>query len=460
MQEGRGVETAGRVGKDGFVARAGAAALLRFGTFEPRRVLRRMLVEAEAGQALSARWRSPEAETDLSESEAPGDGESEPDEEDYALGLEFDDEAEDEEHGMEPRYEIADPSVRDDLLVATNLHRWLGACPAGPLTHPSEATFEAVTALARGWASTIVHALAAAPLNLAELEARTAGDLGRERLRRYAGDMERVGLLEARRDSAGETRYAATRWLREAVAVLVAAARFETRRVPAHTAAPDELDVRAAFELVLPRVTLPAERSGSCRLGVEIGGDGPPRLTGVTIRVESGRVASIAPGLDERAGAWAIGSSAYWLDAVAEPENARVRAGGDLDLAEAVLPALHEVLFADDAYRMPRDWEPADRGAERRRAVAAAGPAEQLAFAACRVEEASTLRVELEACDAEQVQEEMAIPVPYQIHIWECDLEMLFRVAAGDPLVDRLSEELLDLWTAWYDAQDPGEPFI
>lgn len=454
-----------RVREDEFVARAGVATLLRYGTFERIRVLRRMLAEAEEGQSLQAQGPAP-----IGPEEEPGE-ETEPDE------GELDEEELDEEgHGdvvlerpaedvpEEDRvYMLADPSVLDELLVFSNLSRWLHACPAGPVSFPGESAWGLVAALARGWASTVVQALSPGPLTLAELEGAVAGDLPRERLLGYVEDMERAGLLEARRESGAEARYAVTGWLREAMAPLVAAARLERRRRPRRTAAPDELDVRAAFALTLPRLELPIELSGSCRLGVEIGGAGEPRLSGVTVHFESGRVASVAPGLDERAGAWAIGSCGDWLDAVVEPDEARVRTGGDRRLADTVIPGLHGVLFAGEPHYESedfREFEPDDRGAGLRRQVAAAGPDIHRAYAATTVDEVAELRRDIEADGARPVEDRMEITIGYQTHIWEMDLEMLFNVADGEPVVTRLADELIELWGAMVDAQDPDEPFI
>jgi hypothetical protein len=460
----QGAETEGRVGEDDFVARAGAAALLRVGTFERRETLRRLLIEAQEGQELRPQRPAPgPPEDEPGEGEEPqAEGEG-PGEEDHEFELDHE-----QPEGVEDDdlpagalvYALSDRSALDEALVGANLARWLDACPTGPLTDPSEAAWRAVKALACGWAATIVHALADGPRTLAELQTAAAGDLSRERLLGYLEDMERTGLAEARRDPGGEARYAAGGWLREAVAPLVAAARLERRRLPGLTAAPDELDVHAAFALTLPRFDLPADLSGACRLGVEVGGGGPPRLTGVTARLESGRVTSVAAGLDERADAWAVGSCGDWLDAVVEPDEARVRTGGDRRLADVVIPALHGLLFAGAPYDEPEEYEPADRGAERRRRVAAAGPEAHREFAAERIDEVAGLRRALEARGAAPVEDGMEITVAYQMHIWEEDLAMLFRVAEGDPLPERLADELLKLWTARVDASDPDEPFI
>lgn len=441
------MEGADRVDEDDFVARAGTAVLLRLGTFERPGALRPMLAEAQEGQVLRAQSPAPgpEEEPDPSEERRREPERHDPPEE-----------APEEERV----YSLSDPSVLNELLVGANLSRWLGACPAGPVPFPGEAARGPVMALGRGWAATIVHALAAGPRTLTELEGAVAGSLPRERLLSYVEDMERAGLVEARREGDGEARYAATEWLRQAAAPLVAAARVERLRQPRGTAAPDELDVHAAFALTLPRLELPIDLSGSCRIGVELGGGGPPRLTGVTVRFESGRVASVEPGLDDRAGAWAIGSCGDWLDGVVEPDKSRVRTGGDRRLADTLIPGLHGVLFAGAPYAEPGELESDDPGARVRRQVAVAGPDVHLAFAATKLEEVAKLRQALEARGLRALEDEMDIAVTYQIHIWELDLEMLFEVADGEPIVTSLADELVETWGAYYDDEDSGEPFI
>lgn len=353
---------------NGFVARAGTAALLRVGSFERREVLRRLLIEAQEGQALRPQRPAPgPPEPDPAEGDGPGAEDEEPGEEDHEFELDVEEPEEIEGDDLPAGalvYALGDRSALAETLVGANVARWLHACPAGPLIHPSEAAWRAVKALACGWAATIVHALAGGPRALAELETAVAGDLGRE------------------------------------------------------------------------------------------------RLTGVTARFESGRVASVAPGLDERADAWAVGSAGDWLDAVVEPDEARVRTGGERSLAETAIPGLHGVLFAGAPYKEPDRREPADRGAELRRQVAAADPDTHRAYAGVTLDEVADLRQAIEARGAAPVEDEMEITFAYQVHIWEEDLGMLFRVAEGEPLADRLADELIALWTAWQDASDPDEPFI
>jgi hypothetical protein len=111
------------------------------------------------------------------------------------------------------------------------------------------------------------------------------------------------------------------------------------------TAPIDALDVEAGFRCSLPLLALPVELSGTCSLGVNLEEDERSGLTGVTTKIEQGRVLSCTTGLDQKADAWAAASIADWLDTVVEPDAKRVRTGGDRWLADAVLDALHKTLF-------------------------------------------------------------------------------------------------------------------
>jgi DNA-binding HxlR family transcriptional regulator len=235
------------------------------------------------------------------------------------------------------------PAGREMLFIAFVAERWLQNAPAGPLPFDSDAGERAVAALVDGWSSTVVHALAARPLDLRELE-RAVEVLSPRALKRRLLAMQRAGQIET--SSSGEgTLYAVTDWLRAGIAPLAAAARLE-RRNPGDGMAPiAPLDVEAAFLLTLPLLALPTELSGSCRLGVEIGDLGRSRIAGATVQVEGGRITACAPCLDESADAWAIASTGEWLDTVIEPDARRVKSGGDRYLARALLDGLHETLF-------------------------------------------------------------------------------------------------------------------
>jgi DNA-binding HxlR family transcriptional regulator len=236
------------------------------------------------------------------------------------------------------------PAGREMLFVAFVTERWLQSAPAGPLPFESEDAERAVAALVDGWSSTVMHALAAQPLTLRELD-RTVECLGRRALKRQLLAMQRAGQVEARPSDGAGAIYAVTDWLRSGIAPLTAAARLE-RRNPTEDMAPiAPLDVEAAFLLTLPLLELPGGVSGSCRLGVELDDGALPRVAGATARVEDGRVSACAVRLDDRANAWAIASAGDWLDTVIEPDARSVRTGGDRYLGRVLLDGLHRTLF-------------------------------------------------------------------------------------------------------------------
>jgi DNA-binding HxlR family transcriptional regulator len=228
------------------------------------------------------------------------------------------------------------------LFVGFVVERWLQSAPEGPLSFESREAERAVTALAEGWSATVMHALARRPLTFGELQGATG--LHRRPLKRHLDAMLSAGQIEMRA-SAGEAVYSVTEWLRAGIAPLIASARLE-RREPQEGMAPiDALDVEAGFRCSLPLIELPRELSGSCRLGLNLDEDERSCLTGVTARIDQGRVVSCTAGLDRRADTWAAGSAGDWLDTVIEPDARLVRTGGDRWLARALLDALHRTLF-------------------------------------------------------------------------------------------------------------------
>lgn len=235
------------------------------------------------------------------------------------------------------------PAGRELLYVGQVLEAWLRKAPTGPLRLGEEESGIALAALISGWGSTVVHAISGAALTMEEIESAT-GAVRPEVLAARVEAMEDVGLLEPLEGAAGETRYAATRWLRQGIAPLAAAARYERRQDDEDAAPPDVLDVGAAFLLTLPLLELPAELSGTCRLGVQLPGDAEA-LTGATAHVENGHVVLVDLRLDPAAPAWATGSPVGWLDTLVDPAEREVVFGEDAVLPEAIVAALGEELF-------------------------------------------------------------------------------------------------------------------
>jgi DNA-binding HxlR family transcriptional regulator len=235
------------------------------------------------------------------------------------------------------------PAGREMLFVAAIAEDWLRNGPDGGIDIDADEAETAVAALVDGWTSTIVHLLAAEPLTLPEL-GRALDTTSREDVDAMVGAMRDAGLVEARPSDGEGAAYAVTDWLRESIAPLAAAARCERRHSAAETPPVAPLDVEAAFLLTLPLLRLPAGLAGACRLEVELPESGYVEV-GAIARVEDERIASVNPNIGDDADAWAAGTDQAWLEAVIEGESGDLALGGDTELAQALVDALHQRLF-------------------------------------------------------------------------------------------------------------------
>lgn len=236
---------------------------------------------------------------------------------------------------------------RDLLFVADTLERWLGGAPGAPLPLGGNAAKAAIKALAEGWSTTMLRALAAGPLSLTELD-RVIGALTYPSLERRLAAMRLAGHVEARSSNGRGTPYALTAWARQGVGPLATAARWERRHMPRDTAPIGRVDVEAAFLLSVPLLSLANDVSGSCRMAVEITGGKERRLAGVLVRIKNGQVESCTSRLQGTPDAWALGSVTAWLEAIIEADTDRIEPGGDGHLARALLDALHRTLFGTE----------------------------------------------------------------------------------------------------------------
>jgi DNA-binding HxlR family transcriptional regulator len=241
-------------------------------------------------------------------------------------------------------YELARPG-KELLGVAALLEAWLLGAPDGPIQLGSVAAKSSTKALAEGWSSGIVRALAAKPLALTELSRLITG-LSYPSLERRLGAMRIAGLIERCPGSGRGTPYAVTEWLRRAIAPLAAGARWERKHLPKETAPIRRIDIEAAFLLVLPLVVLPVEQSGICRLAVDTSNGLQHRQAGVVVEVDEGRVTSCVTRLEGDADASALGSAAAWIQAVIERDSGRLELGGRRPLAMALGDGLHRALFS------------------------------------------------------------------------------------------------------------------
>jgi DNA-binding HxlR family transcriptional regulator len=241
-------------------------------------------------------------------------------------------------------YELS-AAGRDLLVVMEVLQAWLRQSPSAPIELGTPVAKGTIKSLVEGWASTMVRALAAKPLTLTELD-RLISSLNYPSLERRLGTMHHCGQIEPLPSNGRGTPYTVTGWLRQGIAPLAAAARWERLYLAEETAPIARLDIEAAFLLVIPLVALPPELSGECRLAVETRGGGEEQLAGIKVRVDAGRVASHITNLEGPADAWASGSPTDWLRAVIEHDRTGLEIGGDCALAGELVDGLHGTLFA------------------------------------------------------------------------------------------------------------------
>ncbi len=249
-------------------------------------------------------------------------------------------------------YELT-ASGEELLAVIDVLGHWLEKAPDGPLALGGNEAKATTRALTEAWSTTMLRVLAAGPLSLTELD-RVIGSLSYPSLERRLAAMRLAGLVEAIPGNGRGTPYAITDWLRHGVAPLAAAARWERRNLPRVTAPIGQLDAETILLLAVPLVRPSTGLSGSCRLAAEIGNGGRRRLSGVIVTVDGeGAIESCTTNMEGSADAWALGSAAALLAAVAERDTAGLELGGDFTLARSLVEGLHDALFGTSFRDLP-----------------------------------------------------------------------------------------------------------
>jgi DNA-binding HxlR family transcriptional regulator len=224
--------------------------------------------------------------------------------------------------------------------VESVLQGWLQLAPSGPIQPATQAAKSATKALIGGWSSGIVRALAARPFALTELS-RLIPQISYPTLERRLSAMRRVGLVEAQKDGSGRgTPYAATDWLRHAVAPLTASMEWEQRHCPEQAPALRRIDIEAPLLLVAPLLELDRGDSPVCRLAVELGTGAATDYAGVMVTMKEGRPTAWLSRLNGAADAWATGSLSDWLRWINGRDEARLEFGGDADAAAALAESL------------------------------------------------------------------------------------------------------------------------
>lgn len=238
------------------------------------------------------------------------------------------------------------PSGRELLHVAQTVKRWLDRAPNGPLAPSSDTAKAALRALVEGWSTTMLRALATNPLSLTELS-RVISSFSYPSLERRLAALRMAGQVEARAGSGRGTPYGVTRWAREGAGPLAAALRWELCHMAASDAPIGQVDAETLLLLAAPLLRLPENAAGSCRMAMELPGSDGPRLAGIVVKLEAGRVATYTSRLQGEPDAWLLGSPPAWLEAIVRGDTDRIEAGGDSNFAHMLLETLHRRLFAE-----------------------------------------------------------------------------------------------------------------
>jgi DNA-binding HxlR family transcriptional regulator len=235
------------------------------------------------------------------------------------------------------------PAGRDLWGAAQPLQGWLARCPNGPEALDSPAAKPLIKALVQGWSSSIVRALASRPLSLTELNKLITG-INYPSLERRMGGLRSAGLIEPAPGDSRTRPYRAGVWLRQAVAPLAAAARWERRHVPEETTPIGRIDIEAAFLLALPMLRLPSGLAAGCRLVVDTRA-AEPGMAGVTARFSDGQLRSCVTVLEGEVDAGVSGGAMAWIDAIDHPDPSRLELRGDRNLAREVVEGLNRALL-------------------------------------------------------------------------------------------------------------------
>lgn len=230
------------------------------------------------------------------------------------------------------------------VAVADALARWLHRRPSGPLMLGAESV-EAVVAMACGWSTAVLHALAERPVTFEELAEEIDAILDEEILEEHVELLVRTGQAEIFQELGRPLRYQLTEWGREALAPLICAVRREAHLPDEDILPPEILDVEAAFKLALPLLALPDDLVGSCHLCVLVDPE-RPLVAGAKVDVAGGGVLATSILLEEEPETWVRGTPREWCDALVDPgASPPLRGGGDEQLGEALIAALSERLF-------------------------------------------------------------------------------------------------------------------
>jgi DNA-binding HxlR family transcriptional regulator len=235
-------------------------------------------------------------------------------------------------------HELNSPG-RDLLAVVGSLSAWLAAAPTGALRPGTAQAKNAIRALVAGWSTKILRALAARPLSLIELDGLLS-DVNYPALQRRITAMRVAGQIAPAPTRTARTAYRPTRWLRQAIRPLAAAANWERLHAADRCEPLTRLDIEALFLLAAPLLTLPSGMGGSCRLAAELASGRDRSLAGIVVALEGGRTVSCTSDLAAAATSAAVAPAATWLAVLAGVAIGDLEFGGNRAFAAAAVAKL------------------------------------------------------------------------------------------------------------------------
>lgn len=210
------------------------------------------------------------------------------------------------------------PAGHEMIVVAAAVDAWLALAPEGPVLEGTSAARVAIRAMVGGWSSEVMQTLAGAPHSLTELD-DVISALSYPVLKRRLTALRLSQQVTLAVDPEGGSLrpYGITDWLRQSIAPIAAASRFESRFMETTTLRVTDAEMQTAMMLTVPLAVLSARAEGTCTMGIEARAGAlilPGALAGVTVGAKAGLVASCVAGVDEGRSRWALGTAATWLD--------------------------------------------------------------------------------------------------------------------------------------------------
>jgi DNA-binding HxlR family transcriptional regulator len=241
------------------------------------------------------------------------------------------------------------------LGVASALSDWLAASPGGPIDLATPQGQTRIKALAEGWGTSALRALASRPLSLTEVD-RVIARINYPALERRLKMMRDVGQLAAGQDGT-ITRYRMTRWGREAAAPILASIDWEGREAIGRVEPLGRTDVEGIFALVLPLLNIQWRHRGTCRLAIDRVGPDAAEQAGVVVCVDTGARPIWRSDRGLTAPSWACGPLTAWIGALGLGPEAPMALGGDRPLPEALIEGLRYVFAPATCTRYPVDGD-------------------------------------------------------------------------------------------------------